>query len=88
MAGYGFDLRRFLAFCTKAGIEYPDAVTFRVVETYLGWLIPECGLKTTSANRHRYALWSLFRWLRREGGVAGTPGEDADPLNEPTRLPT
>jgi site-specific recombinase XerD len=58
------------------------------VETYLGWLIPECGLKTTSANRHRYALWSLFRWLRREGCVAGTPGEDADPLKEPTRLPT
>ena len=84
---YGEDLRAFVAFCASRGIIRPEHVTYRVLEMYLAHLQHHKRLKATSANRHRHAIASYFRFLRREGIVAGNPAEDVFALKEPKRLP-
>lgn len=87
LASYGFDLRRFLEFAAKAGIEYSEQVTFRHVEAYVAWLRYENKSKATTANRHRNALLTFWRYLRREGIVTTDPVADTFPLKQPARLP-
>ena len=82
---YGKDLESFLRFCAQANLSEPEAVTFRHVEFYLGWLQTARGLKPRSANRHLHALRTFWTYLIREGLATGNPGANTFML--PTRTP-
>jgi len=82
---YGKDLQSFLRFCEQANLREPEAVTFRHVEFYLGWLQTARGLKPRSANRHLHALRTFWTYLIREGLATGNPGANTFML--PTRTP-
>jgi site-specific recombinase XerD len=84
---YGKDLERFLAFCAQAELTAPEAVDFRHVEFYLGWLQTARGLKPRSANRHLHALRTFFRYLVREGLAPANPAAECFMLPERRTLP-
>ena len=87
VASYGHDLKTFLDFCHQAELTAPEAVTFRHVEFYLGWLQTARGLKPRSANRHLHTIRSLYRYLVREGITTTNPAADCFMLPERKRLP-
>lgn len=66
IASYAFDLRRFVEFCEKSGIDRPDKIRLQFVEAYLAWLRYEKRLSVPTANRHRACLKSFFAYLLRE----------------------
>lgn len=84
---YAFDLRRFLEFCDKAGIEHPHQVRLQLVEAYLAWLRHEKQLSVPTTNRHRAALKGFFKYLVREEVVTVNPAEHTEELKQPRRLP-
>ena len=68
---YGADLRRFAAFLESGGID-ARAFTRSHFLSYLTGL-REGGLSARSVSRHVSALRSFFRFLVREGHLAGSP---------------
>ncbi len=87
VVSYQHDLRTFLQFCERAGLEHPDQVSFREIEVYIGWLRQERGLAESTANRHLNALRTFWRFLTREGFARSNPAADVFSLKEPERLP-
>jgi integrase/recombinase XerC len=85
---YGHDLAMFVEFCRGVGVTLPDQVTFRTVEMYCAWLLHERARKPSTANRHRYAIGELFKYLRREGIVLTNPVADVFPMKQGRRLPS
>lgn len=73
---YGENLKRFLAFCARAGLARPEDVNFRHIEFYLGWLQQEHGLKPRSANHRVHCLRSFWRWMVREGITTRNPATE------------
>ena len=88
IAGYGFDLARFLEFCEQAKLTRPEQVTFRHVEFYLGWIQTAHKVKPRTANRHLHTLRSFWRWLIREELATINPAADTFMLPTERRLPT
>jgi site-specific recombinase XerD len=86
-AGYGHDLQSFLRFCEQAELLTPEAVTFRHVEFYLGWLQTARGLKATSANRHLHCLRTFWQYLVREGIATANPAVETFMLPTQKTLP-
>jgi integrase/recombinase XerD len=84
---YGEDLKTFLRFADQAGLATPDAVTFRHLEFYLGWLQTERGLKASSANRHLHALRTFWKWMVREEIATRNPAADVFLLPTAKTLP-
>lgn len=84
---YGEDLRAFADFCERYRITAPARVTFHVVEAYMAWLTAKQGRAAATANRHRYAIQTFFRFLRREGLATVNPVEGTSPFKQSQRLP-
>jgi site-specific recombinase XerD len=84
---YAFDLRRFLEFCDKVGLERPDQVRRQLVEAYLAWLRHEKHLGVSTTNRHRACLKGFFGYLVYEEILAANPVTLTIGLKQPLRLP-
>jgi site-specific recombinase XerD len=85
---YGQDLRTFLDFADRAGLQTPDQVRPRMISWFLAWLQEERGLCANSANRHLAALRAFWRYLAHEEVTTADPTAAAFALPTPKRLPT
>jgi site-specific recombinase XerD len=85
---YGEDLKTFLGFCEQISLATPDAVSFRHIEFYLGWLQTERGLKASSANRHLHALRTFWKWMVREELATKNPAAEVYLLPYRKKLPS
>jgi site-specific recombinase XerD len=85
---YHFDLARFLAFCEEAQLTYPEDVSFRHTEFFLGWIQTVHKVAPRSANRHLHSLRSFWRWMVREGLATVNPAAETFMLPTEHRLPT
>jgi site-specific recombinase XerD len=87
IASYAFDLTTFTQFCARVGLEDPARIRLQMIEAYLAWLRHERRLVAATANRHRSALVTFFRYLAREGIVTANPADATVSLKVPRRLP-
>ena len=85
---YGYDLKTFLEFAQEAKLRRPDDVTFRHLESFLGWLQTTRGASASTANRSLHALRTLWKYLSREGLATGNPAADTFLLPTAKKLPT
>jgi len=86
VAAYRNALLSFVAFAERAGIRSPDAVRPRHVEAYMRWLRDGGGCVAT-ANQHRAALTSLWRFLIREDVTGFNPAQQAEAIRHPQPIP-
>jgi site-specific recombinase XerD len=86
IASYAFDLRTFVQFCERVGIDHPRKMRLQMIEAYLATLRHEKKLSVPTVNRHRSALNMFFRYLVREGVVTNNPVTEATTLKAPRRL--
>jgi len=98
---YAADLDQFARFCAPAGLGAavaasperqpppvidPDRITLRTVRAFLASL-SAAGLKATTLGRKLAALRSFFRFLNREGLMAGNPARPIPSPAKPKSLP-
>ena len=72
LRAYRGDLAEFCTWCKKRGIEEPEAVTPRIVRSFLAFL-DERSLSRTSVQRKLSAVRSFFKHLVREGRITTHP---------------
>lgn len=87
VVAYRKDVTTFARFCEQGALRRPAQVHRRVIEGYLAALHHRHGLTATTANRHRHALGTFWKFLRREELVTGDPVADTFGFKEPRRLP-
>ena len=85
--GYGEDVRMFVAFCNRSGLEYVDQVTFHHVEAFGAALRAHLGQQETSINRRYSALRKFFFYLERHDLVGKNPAKLALTMKTPPRKP-
>jgi integrase/recombinase XerC len=84
---YGEDVRMFVAFCERSGIEGTEQVTFHMVEAFGAVLRGHLGQKETSIARRYSALRQFFLYLERHDLVAKNPAKLALTMKQPPRKP-
>lgn len=85
--GYGEDVRMFVAFCHRAGIEDVEQVTFHHVEAFGASLRAHLGQRETSISRRYSALRKFFLYLERHELVEKNPAALALTMKKPPRKP-
>ncbi|NJK31009.1 MAG: tyrosine-type recombinase/integrase [Deltaproteobacteria bacterium] len=82
---YSQDLRDFVAFCARFGMEHPRRDDIRA---YLDHVLVERGLTESTARRRLACLRGWFRWLVREEVIDRNPFDGFDArLRSPVCLP-
>jgi len=84
---YGEDLSMFVAYCTRAGIEYVDQVDVHVIEAFGASLRAHLGQRESSVARRYSALRKFFVYLHRHKLVESNPAALAIPMKLPPRKP-
>jgi site-specific recombinase XerD len=85
---YGEDVRMFVAFCDRAGIEYVEQVTFHHVEAFGASLRAHLAQRETSIARRYSALRKFFLYLERHELVVKNPAKLALTMKMPPRKPS
>lgn len=85
--GYGEDVRMFVAFCDKSGIQNVDDVTFHHVEAFGAVLRGHLGQRESSVSRRYSALRQFFLYLERHDLVQKNPAKLALTMKRPVRRP-
>src|ERR1700730_8763468 len=71
--GYGEDIRLFVAFCEKSGVQYVEQVTLHHVEAFSAVQRGHLGLVETPVARRRSALVQFFFYLERYDLIQKNP---------------
>ncbi len=86
VAGYENDLRGFVEFCARSGLEDLSRINHRVLRRYLAQLQTR-GYAAASVQRKCSAVKGFCRYLSREGRLAGDPGAALAAPRRPQKLP-
>lgn len=86
VAGYGHDLRRYVAALADAGITEPDQVDRASIESHVASL-REAGLATSSVERAVSAIKGFHRFMVSEQLTTNHPTADLPLPKKPERLP-
>ena len=85
--GYGEDIRLFVAFCEKSGVQYVEQVTLHHVEAFSAVQRGHLGLAETTVARRRSALVQFFFYLERHDLIQKNPARLAIGMKVPPRRP-
>jgi site-specific recombinase XerD len=84
---YGEDVRMFVAFCDRSGIQNVEDVTFHHVEAFGAVLRGHLGQQESSISRRYSALRMFFLYLERHDLVQKNPAKLALTMKRPVRKP-
>lgn len=84
---YGEDVRLFVAFCERPGVQYVEQVTLHHVEAFSAVQRGHLGLAETTVARRRSALVQFFVYLERHDLIQKNPARLAIGMKLPPRRP-
>ena len=84
---YGEDVRMFVAFCERPGVQYVEQVTLHHVEAFSAVQRGHLGLAETTVARRRSALVQFFFYLERHDLIQKNPARLAIGMKLPPRRP-
>lgn len=87
VTAYQNALDSFVTFCERVGVTTPDAVKARTIEAYVAHLRHNLQRAVQTANQHRAAVSSFFRFLQRDDVVTRNPAALAERLRQPKPIP-
>jgi len=84
---YGEDIRMFVTFCERSGVQYVEQVTLHHVEAFSAVQRGHLGLAETTVARRRSALVQFFFYLERHDLIQKNPARLAIGMKLPPRKP-